>query len=62
MGIGDFVDRAKDLASEHEDEVKDAIDKAAEMADEKTEGKYSDQIATGAEKGKEFVEGLDDSE
>jgi hypothetical protein len=60
MGIGDFVDKAKDLASEHEEEVKEGIDKAADMADEKTGGKYSDQIDTGAEKGKEFVEGLDE--
>lgn len=62
MGIGDFADKAKDLADEHEDKVTEGIEKAADMADEKTEGKYSDQIDQGAEKAKDFVEGLDDSE
>ena len=60
MGIGDFVDKAKDLAAEHEDKVTDGIEKVADMVDEKTEGKYSDQIDQGAEKAKDFVEGLDD--
>lgn len=59
MGIGDFVDKAKDLASEHENEVGEGIDKAADLVDEKTEGKYSDQIDQGAEEAKEYVEGLD---
>lgn len=62
MGIGDFVDKAKDLASEHEEEVSEGIDRAAEMADEKTEGKYSEQIDEGAEKAKDFVGGLDETE
>ena len=60
MGIGDFVDKAKDLAAEHEEEVSDGIDKIADMVDDKTEGKYSDQIDQGADKAKDFVEGLDD--
>jgi hypothetical protein len=60
MGIGDLADKAKDLAGEHEEEVDDAIDKAADTADKKTDGKYSDHIDTGAEKAKDFVEGLDD--
>ena len=62
MGIGDFVDKAKDLVSENEEQVEDAIDKAADLADEKTGDKYSDQIETGAEKAKDFVEGLSDSD
>ena len=59
MGIGDFADKAKELASEHEDVVKEGIDKAADVADEKTAGKYSDHVETGAEKAKDFVEDLD---
>jgi hypothetical protein len=62
MGIGDFADKMKDLASEHEDQVKEGIDKAAHMADEKTEGKYSDEIDQGAEKAKDYVEGLYEDE
>ncbi len=60
MGIGDFVDKAKDLAAEHEDKVSDGIDKLAEVVDEKTGGKYSDKIDQGAEKAKDLVEDLDD--
>lgn len=62
MGIGDFADKAKDLAAEHEDQVKQGIDKAADVADEKTEGKYSDQIDQGAEKAKDYVEGLEEED
>lgn len=62
MGIGDFVDKAKDLASEHEDKVSEGIDKAADLADEKTGGKFSEQIGQGADKAKDFVEGLDEEE
>lgn len=62
MGIGDFADKAKDLASEHEDKVKEGIEKAADVADEKTEGKYSEQIDQGAESAKDYVEGLDEDE
>ena len=59
MGIGDFVDKAKDLAAEHEDAVKDGIDKAADFVDEKTGGEHSEHIDKGAEAAKDFVEGLD---
>lgn len=62
MGIGDFVDKAKDLASDNADKVKDGIDKGADFADEKTGGKFSGQIDTGAEKAKDVVDGLADDE
>lgn len=60
MGIGDFVDKAKDLAAENKDRVDDVIDKAGDMIDEKTGGKYSDQVDKGQEAAKDFVEGLDE--
>jgi len=61
MGIGDFIDKAKDIAAENEEAVQAGIDKAADMADEKTGGKYSDQIDQAAEAAKDYVEGLDDT-
>lgn len=61
MGIGDFVDKAKDLAAENKDAVKEGIDKAGDFADEKTGGEYSDQIEKGEETAKDFVDGLEDS-
>ncbi len=53
-----FRKKAQDIAEDHGDKAEDAIDKAADFADDKTGGKYSDQIDTGAEKAKDFIEGL----
>lgn len=36
-----FLDKAKDLLAENADKVEAAIDKAGDMVDEKTEGKFS---------------------
>ena len=54
-----LIGKGKDLAADNEDAIQDGIDKAADMVDDKTGGKYSDHIDTGAEKAKEVVEGLD---
>ena len=62
MGFGDFVDKAKDMAGEHEDKVKDGIDKAADVVDDKTGEKFSGQVDQGADAAKDFVDGLDDDE
>ncbi len=58
MGL---FDKAKELAGQHADKVGDAIDKAAEVVDEKTGGKYADQIDKGAEAAKGFVDGEGDT-
>ena len=42
----DFFDQAKKLASEHEDLVDKGLDKASDMAKEKTGGKYDEHIET----------------
>lgn len=55
-----FMDKAKDALGEHGDKVDAGIDKAADIADEKTDGKYSDHIDTGADKAKEVLDGLTD--
>ena len=60
MGLDDFADKAKDLAAEHGDKVKEGIDKAAEAADDKTGGKYSDHINQGADKAKDVIDDLAD--
>ena len=56
-----FKDKAEDLAAEHGDTIEDAVDKVADIADEKTGGKYSDKIEMGAEKAKDVVEDLADN-
>jgi uncharacterized protein YllA (UPF0747 family) len=57
MGL---FDKVKDLAGQHADKVSDAIDKVADVVDDKTGGKYADQIDKGAEAAKGFV--ADDGE
>jgi hypothetical protein len=47
MGI---LDEAKKLIGKHPDQAKQAIDKGEDVADEKTGGKYTEQIETGGEK------------
>ena len=44
MGI---FDRAKDALSEHSEQVAAAIDKVGDLVDEKTEGKYTEQVDKG---------------
>ena len=48
MGMfDDMKDKAGDLVDEHGDQVGEGLDKAGEFADEKTGGKYGDQIDQG---------------
>ena len=52
MGL---FDKAKDLLGQHADKVEGAIDKVAEVVDDKTGGKYAEQIDKGAEAAKGLV-------
>jgi hypothetical protein len=60
MGIGDkfdeLKDKAKDVLGQHGDQADQGIDKAGDFADERTGGKYTEQIDQGGQKAKE---GLD---
>ena len=47
MGL---LDKAKGLIGKNADKVEGAIDKAADVADDKTGGKYADQIDAGSDK------------
>ena len=51
-GKGGLKDKAVDFAKEHDDQVDQGIDKAADLADDATKGKYSDKIDDAAEKAK----------
>jgi hypothetical protein len=51
-----FLDKAKDLLAQNADKVEQAIDKAGDIVDEKTKGKYSsvvDQVQDAAKKAAE---------
>ncbi len=39
-----FLDKAKDLLSKNADKVDQAIEKAGDFVDDKTEGKYADTV------------------
>ncbi|MFB6677797.1 antitoxin [Streptomyces sp. NPDC057684] len=62
MGILDTLksklnkDKASDLARQHGDKIDQGMDKASKRADEKTQGKYSDQIQTGTSKAKDAMD------
>ena len=50
MDLGDIADKAKDLIGDNADKVEEGIDKVADLVDEKTGGKYTEQIDGAAEK------------
>ncbi len=39
-----FLDKLKNLASKNADKVETAIDKAGDIVDQKTQGKYADKV------------------
>lgn len=42
--MSEWIDKAKDLAGEHADQVEGGLDKAEEFINEKTGGQYADKI------------------
>ena len=58
-----FLDDAKEKLTEAVDKGGDkigsGIDKAKELIDDKTDGKFGDKLDTGAEKAKDALDGLD---
>lgn len=44
-----FLDKAKDLAGQHDDKVDQGLEKAGDAVDEKTGSKYSSQIDKGVD-------------
>jgi antitoxin protein of toxin-antitoxin system len=51
--FNELKDKAKDKLGQHGDKVDRGVDKARDMADERTGGKYSDQLDKGAEQAKQ---------
>jgi hypothetical protein len=47
--------KARDMARQHGDKADEGIERAGRTADEKTGGKYDDQIQKGTEKGKDAM-------
>lgn len=49
MGLGDSIDKLKDMAGQHGDKVKEGLDKAGQFVDDKTNHEHTDQIDKGRE-------------
>jgi hypothetical protein len=66
MGLGDrlkdITKKAEETAAEHKDQIHDAVQKAEAAADERTGGKYHEQIQKAGDKADTFVEGLKGTE
>ncbi|MFD1827516.1 MULTISPECIES: antitoxin [Mumia] len=52
-------DKAQDLIKEHGDKIDQGIDKAADLASDKTGGKHDDKIDKGADALKDGVDKID---
>ncbi|MEU2420245.1 antitoxin [Streptomyces sp. NPDC007851] len=55
---GKAKDKAEDIARQHGDVLDSGLEKAGDLVDERTEGKYADQIDTGVTKAQQLVERL----
>lgn len=53
--------KAGDLTQQHGDKIESGLEKAARKVDQKTKGKYSNQIRTGTGKAKEALGRLSES-
>jgi hypothetical protein len=51
-----FLDKLKDLASKNKGAVYNAIDKAGDIVDQKTQGKYASQVDKAQEAAKKAVD------
>ena len=51
-----LLDKAKSMLFKNSDKAKDAVDKAGDMVDKKTDGKYTSQVDTAQEKAKDVLD------
>ena len=47
--MGGFMDKAQDMAGQHDDKVDQGLEKAGDAADQKTGGGHSEQIDRGVD-------------
>ncbi|MGI3785420.1 MAG: antitoxin [Janthinobacterium lividum] len=59
MGLGDIVNKAKDLAADHPDQVDQGIDKAGDAVDARTGGQHVSQVDKAQEAVKDRLGGTD---
>ena len=47
--MGGFMDKARDMADQHDEQVDQGLDKAGDFADQRTGGKYDQKIDQGVD-------------
>jgi DNA-binding protein H-NS len=66
MGLADrlkgLTKKAEDTAVEHKDQIQEAVQKAEATADQRTGGRYHEQIQKAGAKADTFLDGLGESE
>ncbi len=55
--LGKMKERAQQYAGKHPEKTQQGVDKAAQQADERTGGKYSEKIDQGRQKTQDYVQG-----
>jgi hypothetical protein len=53
--FGNLIERVKKLAGKHPDQVNKAMDKAQQVADQKTGGKYGSQIQQAGDRAEGYL-------
>ncbi|AXK85645.1 antitoxin [Nocardia farcinica] len=51
-----IIDKLKELVGKNPDRVKGGIDKAGDMFDQRTGGKYADHVDKGQQKAKDYLD------
>ncbi len=57
----DLAEKAEEVAKDHTEQIESGIDKAGDLVDKATHGRFSDQINTVEDKAQEAVGKLDDT-
>jgi antitoxin protein of toxin-antitoxin system len=47
--MSDFMEKAKDMANQHDDKVDQGLERGGDMADERTGGQYTEQVDKGVD-------------
>ncbi|MCP2318204.1 MT0933-like antitoxin protein [Nocardia amikacinitolerans] len=51
-----IIDKLKELVGKNPDHVKGGVDKAGDMFDQRTGGKYTDKVDQGQQKAKDYID------
>jgi hypothetical protein len=49
VAVTDFVDRAKDFADERDQQLDEGLEKVGDQVDQRTEGRYGEQVDRGVD-------------